>query len=380
MTNYLWFVLAGFLLGFVASTLWEWYHFRKERLKLTDRRIRELEDQVRELEAANLQPREDAEWSPRTYRSPGVFLESEEYAAAPASAAPAPYLAPAMTQPEADAKPARPARSEAVPAATRNAPRTAAARSRQELLETLRRNSEVMQRGQAPRAEPAALQSPAPTVKPAVFAADGEAVAEEPKSARAVAANHADNGISAHHTAAQKTSPAAPPLSAAEVDPIRQRWLNDPELTRRSQEFPDDLSKIKGIGDVYKQRLYRAGICTWRQIAEGDFEALRKATGAYPSSNVEEWPVQARKLMEKHNRSEAAYRGPTPDDLTKILGIGPVSASTLYRTGICTYEQLATTAEAELAALFPIAVAGDQPDFAAWIERAAALADAKHKG
>jgi predicted flap endonuclease-1-like 5' DNA nuclease len=169
-------------------------------------------------------------------------------------------------------------------------------------------------------------------------------------------------------------------VAAVEADPVRQRWLGNPDLTQRTQEFPDDLSKIKGIGDVYKQRLYRAGICTWRQIAEGDLEVLRKATGAHPSSNVEDWPVQARKLMEKYNRGEAQYGGPTPDDLTKILGIGPVGASTLYRAGICTYEQLATTPEAELAALFPIAVAGDQPDFAGWIARAEALADAKHKG
>jgi predicted flap endonuclease-1-like 5' DNA nuclease len=161
--------------------------------------------------------------------------------------------------------------------------------------------------------------------------------------------------------------------------PARQRWANNPALTRRSQEYPDDLSKIKGIGDVYKQRLYRAGIYTWKQIAEGDVETLRRATSAYPSSNVDEWLVQAQKLIEKHGRADAVYSGPQPDDMTKILGIGPVSAAALYRAGICTYEQLASTPIADLEALFPIAVAGDQPDFAQWVTRAANLADEKHR-
>ena len=82
--------------------------------------------------------------------------------------------------------------------------------------------------------------------------------------------------------------------------------------------------------------------------------------------------------MEKHGRKNAVYGGPQPDDMTKILGIGPVGASVLYRAGICTYEQLATTPVADLEALFPVAVAGDQPDFAAWVARATMLADEKH--
>jgi predicted flap endonuclease-1-like 5' DNA nuclease len=166
----------------------------------------------------------------------------------------------------------------------------------------------------------------------------------------------------------------APALSA-----MRQRWFNQPELTQRSKEYPDDLSKIKGIGDVYKQRLYRAGFYTWKQIAETDSETLRRATSAYPSSNVEEWHGQAEKLMEKFGRKEAVYNGPPPDDMTKILGIGPVGAAVLYRAGICTYEQLASTPTADLQALFPIAVAGDQPDFDQWLERATTLADDKYR-
>src|SRR5690606_239608 len=171
-----------------------------------------------------------------------------------------------------------------------------------------------------------------------------------------------------------ESAPTAP-------EPARPRpsWRDDPNLTRRSQEHPDNLSKIRGIGDVYRQRLYRAGIYTWHQVATTDVSHLRQATNAHPSSNVEEWPVQARQLAEQQGRVNAVYIGPPPDELTQIVGIGPVSAQTLYRAGICTFEQLAMTPVDELAALFPVAVAGDQPDFAHWIAQATALADAKHR-
>jgi predicted flap endonuclease-1-like 5' DNA nuclease len=175
-------------------------------------------------------------------------------------------------------------------------------------------------------------------------------------------------------SAPETTAAPTPPLSAA-----RQRWINNPELTGRTQEYPDDLCKIKGIGDVYKQRLYRAGIYTWKQIAESDVETLRRATSAYPSSNVEEWQTQAQNLMEKYGRTNAVYTGPPPDDMTKILGIGPVGAAVLYRAGICTYEQLASTSIADLQELFPVAVAGDQPDFKQWLSRGANLADTKYE-
>src|SRR5690606_39781478 len=118
-----------------------------------------------------------------------------------------------------------------------------------------------------------------------------------------------------------ESAPTAP-------EPARPRpsWRDNPDLTRRSQEHPDNLSKIRGIGDVYRQRLYKAGIYTWDQVATADEETLRRATSAYPSSNVHEWPPQARELAEKNGRTGARYTGPTPDNLTKIFGIGPVSA------------------------------------------------------
>jgi hypothetical protein len=77
--SFWWYLLAGIILGFIISTLWEWLYFRRRRLVLTDRRIAELEaalrtanrtQQERSLESAEA-------WPASSYRSPDVFLESE---------------------------------------------------------------------------------------------------------------------------------------------------------------------------------------------------------------------------------------------------------------------------------------------------------------
>jgi predicted flap endonuclease-1-like 5' DNA nuclease len=321
-TQLLWYVLAGFLLGFTASTLWEWFHFRKERMKLRDRRVTELEAKLREQEelATKRQFEAEEEWPAPAYRSPGVFLETEDAGAAARTAAVASAQAGALPpaspapQPRAPAAPVEPVRTDAEPS-----------RARRDLPPSISvRRIALRGEGQPPREEAPAI-------------------------------------------------PAAAPIE----DDIPE-WAKHPELTQRSADHPDDLSKVKGIGEVYKIRLYRAGIFTWHQVATADQETLRSATNAYPSSNVHEWPAQARQLAEKFGRTGAVYSGPQPDDLTKIIGIGPVGAQSLYRAGICTYEQLAVTPIPELVKLFPIAVAGDQPDFDRWIAQAVKHANAKH--
>ncbi len=312
----LWFVLAGFLLGFAASTLWEWLHFRRERMKLRDERVRELEGQLREQKRLMDEMRPASvrtpAWEESDYHSPGVFLESEE--------------------PEEE-----------------------------EAVETHRPSrAEISGGGDEIRAARAAPAKPIAATAPASAQDAGSAWEEPPKR----------SSESLEQLAASLSSRYTP----AEVAPNRD-YRSD--YLERSSNYPDDLTKIKGIGDVYRWRLYRAGIYTWHQIAESDEEALRAATNAYPGSNIEDWQEQARQLAQKNGRQSAGYDGPPPDDLTKIIGIGPVGARTLFRAGICTYEQLAGATPAELHDLFPIAVAGDEPNFEHWIAQAAELAGRK---
>jgi len=315
----LWFVLAGFLLGFAASTLWEWLHFRRERMKLRDERVRELEGQLREQkrlmdEMRPVSVRMPA-WEQSEYHSPGVFLDSEE--------------------PD------------------------------EEEVAAAHKPNEVSASGGLGGITPARDAIPKPvaaSVSARAEATDAADVApiETPKR----------SSESLEQLAASLSSRYAP----AEVDPGRD-YRSD--YLERSSNYPDDLTKIKGIGGVYRWRLYRAGIYTWHQIAESGEETLRAATNAYPGSNIEDWQEQARQLAQKNGRQGAVYDGPPPDDLTKIIGIGPVGARTLFRAGICTYEQLAGATPAELHDLFPIAVAGDEPNFPHWIVQAADLAGRK---
>jgi hypothetical protein len=74
-----WYVLAGFLLGFILSTLWEWLYFRRRRMQIENQRIAELEATVRSLSTVSQSA--DANTSSgfaAGYQSPMVFLEGEE--------------------------------------------------------------------------------------------------------------------------------------------------------------------------------------------------------------------------------------------------------------------------------------------------------------
>lgn len=314
----LWFVLAGFVLGFAASTLWEWLHFRRSRMKLRDQRIAELEaelhEQERQLDEVRTLAMASAGWSAPNYRSPGVFLDTE-------TTDEATFVSPQPAQPA----PVQP------------------------------------------------VAEPAPVAAAALVANTQPATSNlvSPEANRVAAVSVADTAHVASTTPPEMVTP--PPVAPPEPDAVAPAHVPEalrPKALPRSTDSPDNLSRVKGIGDVYKYRLYHAGIYTWWEVARSDPQTLRAATQAYPSSNVEEWPEQARILAEKHGRMHAIYTGPMPDDLTKIKGIGPVGAQVLNRAGICTFEQLLGVTVDELKELFPIAVAGDQPDFADWLRQA----------
>lgn len=60
---------------------------------------------------------------------------------------------------------------------------------------------------------------------------------------------------------------------------------------------PDDLTKVKGIGHVYAQRLNDAGIYTYQQLIDTDTEKLIGITQAIPAANAHDWGRQAQKLI-----------------------------------------------------------------------------------
>lgn len=447
----IWFIFAGFLLGFSVSTLWEWLYFRRRRLRslemedaddlaAEDAYRARLDDEAgsglaagQRADGAEIDAGDDWETA---YAGPGVYLEFEDDAPAAESdigtrAADSPGGVPDKARnaagerrgkravdvelpktpiwdadesdESADASPAgvaaagtgTPARA-AGSGASGNAlsgstghPGVARS-SRPAMPERFRRTSGV---GGAAAAATPAETAPKTDTEPSMETARRN---NRPAVIPRTPPRPEEPGGDA--TAARTTAPAEGAQSAAqapETDPVQSAPVqSDPVQAdsaaksatagttstpaggqsnppvRKTENYPDDLAKIKGIGEVYKQRLYAAGIYTWHQIAQTDEETLRAATQAYPSSNVDEWAEQARNLAAKHNRTSALYSGPPPQDLTRIYGIGPVGATTLYRVGICTYAQLAAATPAALAPHFPIAVAGDEPDFEHWIAQA----------
>ncbi len=141
---------------------------------------------------------------------------------------------------------------------------------------------------------------------------------------------------------------------------------------------PQDLEPIDGIGTVYEQRLYAAGIGSYWEVAQLSDEQLTEILEAEPFQDVDfaEIRASAMRLAVETNTVNRVWDGSEPDDFEVFEGIGTVYERRLYNAGYCTYEALAqATIEALLAACTP--PKGQNPDFAGWIATAQILAAAK---
>ncbi len=126
--------------------------------------------------------------------------------------------------------------------------------------------------------------------------------------------------------------------------------------------YPDNLTKIAGIGAVYQKRLYEAGVFTWSQVATTGVEQLSTITEATESANAADWPSQASALAEANGRVGAVYVGPMPDRLIVLPGIGEGAEQVLHEHGLVTYAQIAETDPAVLASV--LKTAGSRADAA----------------
>lgn len=87
-----WYLLAGFIVGFILSTIWEWLYFRRKRMRIENRRIAELDAMLRsytiaqESQTITGAPRDN--WVSPPFDDPGAYLDIED-AAAVSSAPPA---------------------------------------------------------------------------------------------------------------------------------------------------------------------------------------------------------------------------------------------------------------------------------------------------
>jgi predicted flap endonuclease-1-like 5' DNA nuclease len=143
-----------------------------------------------------------------------------------------------------------------------------------------------------------------------------------------------------------------------------------------------DLSSIVGIGEIFEQRLYEAGIGTFWEVAnlsEAEFRQIVRVTGWQQGSiDFEGIQVQALRFAQEGNTVGLLWEGDQPDDLARIKGIGKVFEQKLYDGGIRTYRALAAATEEDLAAILGSQVV--HPQLSQWIRQAEALAAGGPKG
>jgi predicted flap endonuclease-1-like 5' DNA nuclease/uncharacterized RDD family membrane protein YckC len=139
---------------------------------------------------------------------------------------------------------------------------------------------------------------------------------------------------------------------------------------------PEDLTAIRGIGPVFEQRLYRAGIGAFWEVATLDDNALRDilALTELQQTQVDLTALRAdaRRLANERGTVGVLWQGQPPDDFEPIEGIGPVFEQRLYDAGIRTYAALSAATPDQLAQIVNAAKPA-QPDYAGWIAQARQL-------
>lgn len=141
---------------------------------------------------------------------------------------------------------------------------------------------------------------------------------------------------------------------------------------------PQDLSAVDGIGAIYEQRLYNAGIGAYWELAALDDETLKRALKVAKAQaatvDLDAIRASARRLAEETSTTGYVWSGEPVDDFEPIKGIGKVYEQRLYDAGIRTYAALAeATPEALHGIIAPRSPV--PPDFVSWIEAAGKLAE-----
>jgi predicted flap endonuclease-1-like 5' DNA nuclease len=155
-----------------------------------------------------------------------------------------------------------------------------------------------------------------------------------------------------------------------------------PRATRRPKAAyvvpcPQDLSAVHGIGSVFEQRLYAAGVGSYWELAELPADELATILDVRPGSiDLPAIQAEAMRLAVAGNTLGRAWDGTPPDDFEQVGGIGEIFERRLYEAGICTFAALAATSPERLAEICQ-SPALRLADYAAWSAHAAELAAAR---
>lgn len=291
--SFWWHLLAGFTIGFILSTLWEWLYFRRRRMVLRNQRIAELEAQLQTyLHATHVLNPTAAhldDWDEPRFEPLPVYLESEEpiLPAEPLPAEPLP----------AEPLPAETTTADAMkPAATAQAAWRAAAPPQPASQE---QRSLVAAFDSAPLhwntpAVIGATEFSRPTISPPTAGVEKQYLPPSPTN------GSPPNGVPSpqpippaqsatqSRTEPQTPNPANPPESTGiYVTQIQGRtewilvrlvqtlvqfvrrvrsWVNTPSPLSPPAS-PNDLTQLRGLTKAHVQQLRSGGITTLAQLA-----------------------------------------------------------------------------------------------------------------
>ena len=145
-----------------------------------------------------------------------------------------------------------------------------------------------------------------------------------------------------------------------------------PQMTDRVQP----LTRVKGIGQKLRRRLYNAGVGTYWELASLSDDELRDIFKLSPSqlerANLEGIRAGALSLARETDTVGHIWSGNQVDDFEPMEGIGKVYEERLYEAGICTFEQLATITPEQLAEICH-APEMSEPAYDGWIAYAAQI-------
>ncbi len=82
----------------------------------------------------------------------------------------------------------------------------------------------------------------------------------------------------------------------------RERATDKAAANSPDESSSDDLTAIRGIGIATQNRLYRAGIKSYGQLARATPDDVRKILGKLAGgASVEDWIAQAKELAKQSN-------------------------------------------------------------------------------
>jgi len=298
--SFWWHLLAGFTIGFILSTLWEWLYFRRRRMVLRNQRIAELEAQLQTYVHATHVLTPEAvhldDWDEPRFKPLPVYLESEE-SILPAEALPAEAL-PATAAPDKETATAQAALS----AAALHPPVPQAQRSLADAFDSapLRWNT------------PGFLGTPEfsrPTLSSPTDSAGKQNLPTSPTNG----SPHPPDGVPLlRHIQPEQPPPQSciAPQTSSSANPSepsgvyvtqiqgRTEWLlvrlvqtlvqfvrQVRSLVHRSSPPPpptlsDELTQLRGLTELHAQRLRSGGITTLAQLANlSDAELQQLAPG-----------------------------------------------------------------------------------------------------